>query len=281
MTLAGAAKDLSCAGGWQASLGLEFRAGEKRTELAARHRKGPLAVQRPFYPEGDVCHVYLLHPPGGVVGGDRLAIEAHAATGSRVLVTAPGATKFYRSAGETAYQSQTLWVESGAAMEWLPQENIFFPGALVELRTRVELKGDGRLALWEIQCLGRPAVEEVFDRGHVDSRMEIYRDGQPLVLERLRIDPASRLQLSSMAGMAVCGTFLVSHAGDEELENCRESMAAEATDHAGATLLDDLLVVRYLGHSTEQARRLFTRVWRQTRETTIGRIPCPPRIWAT
>ena len=228
-----------------------------------------------------MCHVYLLHPPGGVVGGDRLAIEAHAAGGSRALITAPGATKFYRSAGETACQSQTLRVESGAVMEWLPQENIFFPGALVELRTRVELQGDGRLALWEIQCLGRPAVEEVFDQGHIDSRMEIYRDGHPLVLERLRIDPASRLQLSSMAGMAVAGTFLISHAGDIELETCREIMAGEGTDRVGATLLEDLLAVRYLGNSTERARRLFMRVWRRIRETTVGRKPCAPRIWST
>ncbi len=260
---------------------LGFSAGEKRTILSGRSRHGPLSVQRPFYPEGDVCHVYLLHPPGGVVGGDGLAIEAHAAIGSRALITTPGATKFYRSAGETAYQSQTLRVESGAVMEWLPQENIFFPGALVELRTRVELQGDGRLALWEIQCLGRPAVKEVFDQGHIDSRMEIYRDGRPLVLERLRIDPASRLQLSSMAGMAVGGTLIISHAADAELENCREIMAAQGTDHAGATLLDDLLAVRYLGNSTEQARRLFTRVWQQVRGTTVGRKPCSPRIWAT
>ncbi len=54
--------------GWKANLSLEFKATALRTVISKREHKGPLAIQRPFYPEDDVCHVYLLHPPGGVVG---------------------------------------------------------------------------------------------------------------------------------------------------------------------------------------------------------------------
>ena len=268
-------------GNWHAGLVLGFQAGEDRTVLAKRKREGPLVIQRPFYPEGDVCHVYLLHPPGGVVGGDSITIEADSAHGTSALITTPGATKFYRSAGETACQSQTVRVGSGACMEWLPQENIFFSGALVDLSTRVDLEADARLVLWEIQCLGRPAADELFGSGHIDSRLEVYREGRPLLLERLRIGDDNWRRLSQMGEMAVGGIMLISHAGEEERAICQELMYVGCIDYSGITLLDDLLVVRYLGHSTERGRRLFTRVWQRVRESTVGRKPSIPRIWAT
>lgn len=267
--------------GWQARLRLGFVARDRRTVLAARERSGPLAVQRPFYPEGDVCHVYLLHPPGGVVGGDVLDIEVKVAAGANALLTTPGATKFYRSAGQRARQTQRIVVEPGATLEWLPQENIFFPGAEVGLDTRVALHGDARLALWEIQCLGRPAISEAFERGNIDSRLAVLRDGVPLVLDRLRVGPDNRARLSLMAGLAVGGTLLISHVGAAEVEACRDMLFASGSDYAGATLMDDMLVVRYLGNSTEKARCLFSDIWQALRPTAIGRAPSAPRIWAT
>src|SRR3954471_15398906 len=85
--------------GWEASLDLEFATQGTRTFLARRASVGPLVVQRPFYPEGDVCHVYVVHPPGGVVGGDRLDLNIRARSGAHALITTPAATKFYRSDG--------------------------------------------------------------------------------------------------------------------------------------------------------------------------------------
>lgn len=267
--------------GWRAGLRLGFRAGPQRTVLTERQRHGPLAVQRPFYPEGGVCHVYLLHPPGGVVGGDILGIDVRLEQDAQALITTPGATKFYRSAGAVARQTQHICVEPGATIEWLPQENIFFPGAEVELDTRVDLQGDARLALWEIQCLGRPAIGEGFDRGHIDSRLSVFRDGQPIILDRLRVEPDNRARLSLMAGMAVGGSLLISHAGAAEIEACRELLFTGGPDYAGASLMEDILVVRYLGNSTETARRLFTDIWQTLRTRTLGRPAGVPRIWAT
>lgn len=110
--------------GWLAQLRLRFAAREGRTYLAQRQHLGPLLVQRPFYPEANACHVYIVHPPGGVVGGDRLELQVDAGAGSHVLLTILAATKFYRSAGQFARQLQHLDAEA-AAIEWLPQETIF------------------------------------------------------------------------------------------------------------------------------------------------------------
>jgi len=267
--------------GWSAFLKLGFRPAPGKTVLAKRQRFGPLAVQRPFYPEGEICHVYLLHPPGGVAGGDQLQIEAELACGSHALVTTPGATKFYRSAGSLAQQVQHLQVADGASLEWMPQENIFFPGAKVSTRTLVDLSGSARLAFWEMHCLGRPVIDEAFEQGTLDSRLDIRRGGRPLLIERLRIDSESRLRSSLLNGQPVTATAVFSHADAGHLDKARACIDVAQAQVAGATLVEDLLVVRYLGESTELARNLFTDIWRVLRESLLNRPASVPRIWST
>ena len=136
--------------GWQAKLELGFAHQHGKTVLAHRRHVGPLTVQRPFYPEGDVCHVYLLHPPGGVVAGDCLTIDINAATDSAALVTTPAAGKFYRSDGKLARQQVSLTVAANATLEWLPQETIIYEGAQVASEMRLELAAGARFIGWEI-----------------------------------------------------------------------------------------------------------------------------------
>jgi len=274
-----AAPATGTASGWQARLELGFAPRGPRTALVHRQQRGPLAVQRPFYPEGDACHVYVLHPPGGVVGGDTLHIQVDLAAGAHALLTTPGATKFYASAGETARQVQSLHVADGATLEWLPQENIFFPGALASLQTRVELEGGARFIGWETQCLGRPVVDERFEQGLGDFRLHIQRNGDPLLLDRLTVI-ADRLQgAATLRGQPVTATLLATPAADGALAAVRALL--QDVSEVGCTLMDGLLVVRYLGASTEQARTLFTAVWSALRPSVLGRAPCPPRIWFT
>lgn len=267
--------------GWQAELKLGLKARPDKTVLASRQQRGPLAVQRPFYPEGDVCHLYLLHPPGGVVGGDGLHIETRVDSGAGVITT-PGATKFYRSAGQTALQQQNLYVADEATLEWLPQENIFFPGTKSQLRSEIQLSGNARFIGWEMQCLGRPANEERFDHGTVDFALSIYRDQKPLLLEKFHINGETDLDLiSGLRGQPVMGTLVGTHIEKEQLQALHDTFSEIENAHLGLTLLDNLLVCRYLGASTEQARNLFVQIWTRIRPQTIQREACPPRIWNT
>ncbi|MCB1734210.1 MAG: urease accessory protein UreD [Gammaproteobacteria bacterium] len=267
--------------GWHARLELGFETRDvgatARTVLAHRRRVGPLSVQRTFHPEGEVCHVYLLHPPGGVVGGDRLDIDVQVDSG-HALLTTPGATKFYRSAGEYAEQRQHLRVADGACLEWLPQETILFADALLHAQTRIDLSGNARLAAWEIQCFGRPTNAETFANGRADFRFEIWRDGTPMLLERLRVQPDTLNRGALLAGQPVTGVFVLSHADAETELAAREAMP---TSGFGVTRVDDLLILRYLGDSTEQAQRGFRVLWQALRPHTLNRPACVPRIWAT
>src|SRR5260221_1887542 len=100
----------ACASGWQAMLDLRFghRAGQGSVLSHARH-SGPLRVQKPLHPEGPgICHAVLLHPPGGVAGGDQLQIDVTVEPGAHALLTTPGATRWYKSQGRPAAQRVRL-----------------------------------------------------------------------------------------------------------------------------------------------------------------------------
>lgn len=268
--------------GWLASLYLGFERRGVRTVVVGKRQLGPLTVQRPFYPEGDVCHLYLLHPPGGVVGGDRLSIEVDVAADACTLVTAPGAAKFYRSAGAVAVQQQRLKVAAGGSLEWFPQENILFPGARLRTSTHVELRGDARFSGWEMHSLGRPVIGERFDTGAADMGFALYRDGRRLLTERVRVSGQGDLDgPSGLRGFPVCGTFVASGADAQALEAAREVLSDRTDLPVAATLIDDLLVARCLGSGVEPLNRIFRLLWGVLRPRLIGRDACPPRIWST
>lgn len=272
------------AAGWGAALALGFRRDGDRTVLARRAAVGPLQVQRPFYPEGGVCHVYLLHPPGGIVGGDCLEITADLAAGAQVLLTTPAAGKFYRSAGPRAELMQRFTVAEGGRLEWFPQETIVFDGALARATTRVELAADAQFLGWEIVCLGRPASGERFGRGEFAQGMEVYRQGRPLLHERSRFDGGGAVLDApwGLHGHPVTGTFVCTGADADDLVAVRAGEDADAADEmTAATLIDGLLLLRYVGFRADRARERFIRAWEMLRPRRHGRPAVRPRIWNT
>ena len=196
---------------WRAQLALEFERRAARTVLSARRHDGPLVIQKPLYPEGDeVCHAIIVHPPGGIAGGDELELRADLGAEASALLTTPGAAKWYRSAGGWARQRMNFHVAGAASLEWLPQETIVFDGARADARLDVEISGNGAFIGWEILCLGRTGSAERFSRGEWRSRTTIKRDGKPLWFERACLAGNDRALESPavMAGEPVVATLL-------------------------------------------------------------------------
>lgn len=268
---------------WQARLELGFEQRRGSTLLSHRRRYGPLAVQRPFYPEGEICHVYLLHPPGGVVGGDQLDIDITLDENSRAMVTTPGAAKFYRSENPFARQNINIRLARGAEFEWLPQENILFRGARLKQVTHIDLAKGARFIGCEVICLGRPANGENFDLGEASFRTRLSREGTPLQVETMRIGPElGRTGATSLRNHPVTGITYATPVNTEQLESLRESLAPyKERDYFALTLIDDLLIARFLGESTLSAQRRFTALWKQLRPLLMHRPASIPRIWKT
>ncbi len=270
------------ADGWTARLDLEYAARQDRTVLVRNRHRGPLVVQRPLYPEKEVCHTCILHPPGGVVGGDRLEIAVLAGAGANALLTTPGATKFYRSGGRRAVQNQHLHIDDGAVLEWFPQDNILFPGAEAVINTRIDLAHGARFMGWEILCLGLPVNGRRFAGGSLVTRLSLHRESRPLLLERLRIVEENDLdRCAGLRSFPVTATFIATNGTADMLSPLRELVTREEEALYGVTLVDEVLVARYLGHSTFAAHELFMDIWSILRPEITGRGACAPRIWAT
>ncbi|GIC77766.1 urease accessory protein UreD [Moritella sp. F3] len=273
--------------GWRAEIFLKYGVKRDKTRLLERQQLGPLMVQKTFFPEGNTCHTYLLHPPGGVVGGDQLSVSVALESGAHALLTTPGATKFYRSNGELAWQSQHLSAADGSFLEWLPMENIFFPGANCQLLTEVKLTGNARFIGWEMQCFGRPALGEDFIRGQLKGQARIFRDDKLLLVENLRLQDQLQLQQNaSLNGYPMIGSLYISPADNilaAKINAVIDTQQIRFGDDVllGATELEGLLVVRALGRQTEPMMASYVQVWSIVREHWLGVIPDVPRIWHT
>jgi urease accessory protein len=289
----------TCQTGWQAELTLEFAVRQERSVLARAEHRGPLRVQRPFYPERDgTCHVYLLHPPGGLVSGDELRVEARLSRGVRALLTTPGAGKFYRARSgsgpraaehapavqRTAALSQRLILDPGARLEWFPQESIVFDGAEARVATEIELAPDAVFAGWELVCLGRPACAETFQRGVLRTELGLRVGGRLRFMERGLYRGGDRLLTEAwgLGGAPVFGSFVVVH--PESSADWLEPLRAQIEPQAGlfgVTLVSGVIVGRYRGASTLDARACFERMFRLLRPRYAQSAAVTPRIWST
>jgi len=272
---------------WRARLELGFESRDGRTVLAERRHFGPLAFQKPLYPEGGrICHGILLHPPAGIAGGDELGFEVRVGAGAHTLLTTPGAGKWYRSAGPTGRLDQRIQVGAGGVCEWLPQESIVFDGACGEMRTSVELAEGAVFLGAEVLVFGRTGSGERFARGHLSLATRIRRQGRSLWLERGRVDGDSALLNSpiGLAGQPVCATLLlaaerVDRDGGALLEACRRIELAAG--EWAVSRVPGVLVARFLGPGAEAARRWLTALWQVLRPAVLNEPARMPRIWNT
>ena len=183
---------------WHGQLSLHYTRDGERTIAHDRH-EGPLRVLQRLYPEGPgICHHVLVHPPGGIVGGDELEIDERLDAGTHALITTPGATRFYRSSGAAAAQRAVLRVAGGARLEWLPLETIAYSGCLAENRVQLDLANGAEAIGWDLLALGLPAAGEPFEAGHFTQHLEIPGRW----LERGRVAASDTRLLESPLGLA-------------------------------------------------------------------------------
>ena len=273
---------------WHAELALDYTRQADRTVAHFRH-SGPLRILQSLYPEGaGICHNVIVHPPGGLVGGDVLDMRFSAGPGSHGLVTTPGATRFYRSAGEHALQRVHLELEAGARLEWLPLEAICHSGCRAENRLTMQLASGAELMGWDVTAFGLPAAGLPFVDGSFCQHIEM----PGVWLERGRINARDTLLMDSPLGLAgqrcmasmffVAGSKLDRHRRQQALDAARAVIdlhALRAT--AGATSPDGrIVVVRVLAPMVEPAMGLLRQVWQAWRGHFWQLSSATPRIWS-
>ncbi len=265
-----------------------FARSQGRTVLKHRRQIGPLATQRPLYPEGGICHTYILHPPGGVVAGDTLDIHCTVHENAHAVLTSPGATKFYLSTGAVAMQQQTLHIANGADMEYLPQENIFFNGCHARIQTDIHYQTGGRFMVWEAHCFGRPANRQTYTCGTVHGRTRIFMDTTQVLNETIAYDATSEgIRAVGLQHYPMQASFYISC--DARTPNLIDTIRNLITDRqllrqegiCGVTQMGDIIVVRMFSVWAETIRCMFVRIWQSVRFARYNTAATVPRIWHT
>ncbi len=256
---------------------------------------GPLRVQRPFYPEADgTCHTYVLHPPGGIAIGDRLNIRATLGEHCQVLLTTPSAGKVYgvfgadnaaAHTGPKQFQHTELKIQPSAFCEWLPQENIIFNTACVELKTRIHLEEGAKFIGWDIVRLGRAASNEEFSQGTLRQQLELWRVGRLAFLDKNELKAEDSLR-HAQCGFQSHNTFAtmvatVTLSRDQIDEVLRRLDTLENNKCWGVTQKNDLFIARYLGDSIIHCRKGLLMLWQVVRELMLEKQASVPRIWNT
>jgi len=275
--------------GWHGQLALHYTRNGERSVAHDRHA-GPLRVLKALYPEGPgICHHVLVHPPGGIVGGDVLEIVATLDAGTHALITTPGATRFYRSLGDAAAQRTVLRVAHGARLEWLPLETIAYSGCIAESRVQVELADGAQMIGWDVLALGLPAAGQAFAAGSFSQHVEWLGHW----LERARIAASDLRLLESplgLAGVRVLATAWFA-AGAGLASARRDALLDAARARIGGTPLaarcgvtsphDGMIVLRALAARVEPAMALLQQVRAAWRQQAWDLPACAPRVWQT
>lgn len=266
--------------GWRGELALRFAPRGVRTAIVERRHVGPLVVQRAFYPEGGkVAHVYPLHPPGGLVGGDSLRLELNVEPGAGALLTTPAATKVYRCPEAPVQVVQEFRVAPGGVLEWLPQETIAFEGARFASDTRVRLSPGAGFIGWDLFCLGRPAAGEAFGHGSVVQALEVWEADRLLFKDRgVYRGGDALLDAPWGLGGRPAGALLVARTDDAGLVAAVREVPGEGLH--GASHVNGILVARFLGHQAAHAMAWLRGAWSALRPHLVGRPAVPPRIWS-
>lgn len=273
---------------WHARLDLDYRIEAGRCVARFEH-DGPLRILQSLYPEDEgICHNVIVHAPGGLVGGDTLTIGVRVRDGAHGLITTPGATRFYRSEGETALQTTRIQLDANARMEWLPLEAICYSGCLAENRLRMELAPGSELMGWDVTALGLPESGLPFDRGGLLQHLELPGHW----LERGRIAASDDRLMNGPLGLAgrrcLATLFLVSGSDfprqrrDQALALAREVIDADLlASSAGATAPGNrVIAVRVLAPLVEPALTLLKAVRASWRRSLWDLPATMPRSWA-
>jgi urease accessory protein len=274
---------------WLGRVELRYRRDGERCVGRDRH-DGPLRVLKALYPEGPaVCHHVIVHPPGGIVGGDRLEVDVELEPGTQALITTPGATRFYRSAGPEASQQVALRLADGARLEWLPMESIAYRGCRALNALRLDLAPSAQCLGWDLLALGLPAAEQAFDAGSFAQSIELTGAW----LERGVIDAADRRLLASPLGLGGHGVLATAWfaAGqawptaqrEALLEAARDAVPAQTfASPAGVSAAHpQVVVLRALAPRVEPAFALLAAVSAAWRRVAWQQAAPPLRLWRT
>ncbi len=175
-------------------LRLGFAVRNGRSVLSDLYRVAPLLVQQALYwdeamPELPICSIISVG--GGVLQGDRYTINITVGAGACALITSQSANRIHRMDANYASQHQTVTLEGGAYLEYLPDFTIPYRGSRFINQTDIVVAEDATLIYGEMAMTGRKNhhATERFGLDVLSMAVAVRRpDGRKLFAEKVLIE---------------------------------------------------------------------------------------------
>ncbi len=232
-----------------------------RTILRHLHREVPIIVQQALYFDEqlpEMACVYILSSGGPTLDGDRYTVGVELGEGAMAHISTGAATVIASMEHDCARQRQTITLEEGAYLEWLPRAIIPAAHSRYTSTTELIVAPSATLLFSEVVACGRLHSGERFDYDDFSLSTVVCRpSGEVVAREALRLTPS----LHSPTHWAQLGDFthfgsvvviappkataeLYGKIGPTMGSDCRMSIA-RLTGEAG-------LSIRLVGHTSER-----------------------------
>ena len=263
---------------------MRFALEDLNTEISHIYQQDPVKLMFPKVASGEVPQGIVVITSGGLVGGDRIALDFSVGERASAMIMAQAAEKIYRSPGADCLINVKLTAEMESWAEYLPQETILFDGARLNRTTRIEAAAGARVLAGEILVFGRHGSGETFSNGFLRDAWEVRRNKKLAWADTILLEnniPQVLDHPACFAGAAAAATaiYVCDNAGmyldlsRTILENCK------GTNLAAVSMVNGVLVARFIGKDTLELRNAFANFWRNFRYQ-VARLPNNlPRLW--
>ncbi|MES0812533.1 urease accessory protein UreD [Roseibium sp. SCPC15] len=257
---------------------IRFANSSNKTRLADLYQSGSAKVRLPkVYNQPQTA--VLINTAGGLTGGDELKYDVTADEDTHVIVTSQTAERAYKSSSGIADVTGTFTVNSGAVLEWLPQETILFDASRLKRTISANLLSNARLLMVEALVLGRKAMGEKVRSLTFRDSWRIRRDGKLVFADDVRLDgdPVHFFEGPATASGGLAVATLVDCAVDAEdrlslARTCIDDLPTEET-HAAASAWNGLLTARFVSRDGRKLRDSLMKFLTGYRAAEL------PRVW--
>jgi urease accessory protein len=273
-----------------ATLSLNFTLSGDKTVLRVPRQEPPWRALRAFPNSSGEALIHLHNVSGGILGGDRLSLDATLSSSAQAQISSVGATRVYRSRGEgmPACQTTQLCVGKDALLEYLPDAVIPFAHSRFEQKTQIHLAEGAGLIWWETLAAGRIASGECFAFDYLSVETSIFAGGRPVALERYSLQPQShKLSCPARFGRYLySSTIYVCRSGESrtrwlslenELNLLAREISRDGVKWGASALVSDGVVVRGMAQSAQQISDGLRAMWQAAKQRVWHRPAVAPR----
>ncbi len=238
-----------------------------KTYVAKQYFKLPLQVLPAFYQDDDGCaFLYLLNPSGGILQNDTLLTDLLVEEDAKALVTTPSNNKFYKMDSGHATLINTIKVEKGGEMEYLPEHNVPFAMSKTYQETKFYLDKGATLIAFDMVTSGRKARGENFLYDLYSTKTKIYVDNQLKVYEYGKLEPAKRdvHNTGVLEGNTINASvyFYNENLEEKTINKINKMLETKENVIGGVTVVDKGLgIVRILGSDILEIQETMLEAW--------------------